>query len=259
MCDFVQLTQPAERAGCHLPCEHDCGCRQIDLPVHNQCVRRRAGFLLYAAIQFVVLTTLAMQVYAGGTMWDPWSRGYAFTGNFLSELGATSSWSGQENHASAVLFAIALGTLGIAFILFAGAWRGFAFGRKRGAAVGVAGQVFGTASGLGFAAVAVTPVNLALQAHNIFVVAAFGMLLGYAACTTIVWAKNGGTRLQISICTLYVVLVLVYFVVVAIALKHGVVSERGHRELVVSQKAMAYASMLYIGYVTVAVRRIIPA
>jgi hypothetical protein len=218
-------------------------------------MRRRAGFLLYAAIQFVVLTTLAMRVYAGGTLWDPWSRGYAFTGNFLSELGATRSWSGHENHASAVLFAIALGTLGIAFIVFAGAWRGFAFARKRGAAFGVAGQVFGSASGIAFAAVAVTPVNLALQAHNMFVVAAFGLLLGYAACTTIVWAKNGATRAQIAISTLYVVLVLGYFVVVAIALQHGVVGEHGHRELVVSQKAMAYISMLYIGFVTIAVIR----
>ena len=33
MCDFVQLTRLAVRRGCHLPCEHDCGSRQIDLPV----------------------------------------------------------------------------------------------------------------------------------------------------------------------------------------------------------------------------------
>ena len=111
--------------------------------------------------------------------------------------------------------------------------------------------------GPGQSAVAVTPVNLALQAHNMFVVAAFGLLLGYAACTTIVWARNGATAVQIAVSSLYVVLVLGYFVVVAIALRHGVVSERGHRELVVSQKAMAYVSMLYIGYVTIAVRRIV--
>jgi len=221
-------------------------------------IRRRAGFQLYAAVQFVVLTTLAMRVYAGGTLWNPWSPGYDFSGNFLSELGATRAWSGHENHSSAALFAIALGTLGLAFVWFA-AWRGFAFGRKRDAAVGVAGQVFGTASGVAFAAVAVTPINLALQAHNVFVVAAFGLLLGYAACTTIVWAKNGGSLVQIAVSTLYVVVVLVYFVVVAIALRHGVVSERGHRELVVSQKAMAYVSMLYIGYVTIEVRRMIRA
>ena len=227
--------------------------------MHNQDlnVRRRAGFLLYAAVQFVVLTAIAMRVYAGGTLWNPWAHGYDFSGNFLSELGATRAWSGQDNHASALLFAIALGTLCLAFMCFAAAWRGFAFRDRRAAAAGVAGQVFGTASGASCAAVAVTPVNLALQAHNMFVVAAFGLLLGYAVCTASVWARNGATAAQLAVSSIYVVLVLGYFIVVAIALRHGVVSERGHRELVVSQKAMAYVSMLYIGYVTIAVRRIV--
>ena len=217
-------------------------------------VRRRAGFLLWAAGQFVVLTAIAMQVYAGGTLWDPWSPGYAFTRNFLSELGATRAWSGHDNHPAMVLFMLALGTLGIAFIGFAGAWRGFAFARRRGAALGVTGQVFGTASGLAFVAVAVTPVNLALQAHNIFVVAAFALLLGYAVCTTLVWWLNGASRWQLAASALYVVLVLAYVALVVVALRRGTVDEDGHRFLVVTQKAMAYASMLYIGFVTVSVR-----
>ena len=49
---------------------------------------RRATILLYAAIQFVALTAIAMAVYAGGTTANPWSPGYDFTGNFLSDLGA---------------------------------------------------------------------------------------------------------------------------------------------------------------------------
>src|SRR5438045_2679159 len=122
--------------------------------------RRRGDVLLFAALQFVVLTTIAMAIYPGG---------YRFTENFLSELGATRTWTGEPNHAGTVLFGIALGTLGVAAIGFAGAWRDFAFARGRARAVGLAGQLFGTASGEAFLAVAVTPVNLALDLHNTLV------------------------------------------------------------------------------------------
>ncbi len=108
--------------------------------------------MLYAALQFVVLTAIAMVVYGDG---------YRFSHNFLSELGATTTWSGTPNHAAAVLFGIALAGLGSAFVAFAGAWRAFAFARGRARGAGIASQLFGTASGTAFVAVAVTPVNLA--------------------------------------------------------------------------------------------------
>jgi len=207
---------------------------------------RRAAVLLYAAIQFVALTAIAIRVYAGG---------YDFFANFLSELGATYTWSGQPNHAAAALFSIALGTLGAAFVAFASAWRAFAFAHGRARAVGIAGQLFGTTSGIAFVAVAVTPVNLALDLHNAFVIAAFSLLLGYAASMTIVWSRNGATKAQLAACVAYVLLVCAYAAAVVVAVRSGVGTEHGRRILVVSQKIIAYASMLYIMYLTIAIRR----
>ena len=92
-------------------------------------------------MQFVVLTTIAMQVYAGGTIWNPWAPGYAFDRNFL-----------------------------------------------------------------------VTSLS-------------------------------------------YVVLVLAYVGIVAYAVRHGTWTEREHRVLVLTQKAMAYVSMVYVAFVTYRVRR----
>jgi uncharacterized protein (DUF486 family) len=170
------------------------------------CVKR-AWFLLYAALQFVVLTTIAMHYYADG---------YRFTGNFLSELGMTTTWWGRPNHTSAVLFSIALATLGIAFVAFATS-------EPRRAA-----RICGTLSGAAFLAVACVPVNLALDVHNALVVAAFGFLVAYAVC-----------RRSIG----YALAVVVYGIVTATSLHDRVT-------MVVAQKAIAYASMLYIGYVT---------
>lgn len=223
--------------------------------MHAIRAHRRATLLLGAAIQFVVLTALAMVAYAGGTTADPRSPGYAFTGNFLSDLGATQAWSGAPNHASSILFGIALGGLGIAFIAFAGAWRAFAFERGRAAAVGIGAQLFGTASGAAFLGVAVTPVNRALDLHNALVLAAFGLLLGYAACLTLVWWRNGASRGRLVASVAYLLVVCGYVASVAVAVRAGVWTEHGRILMVVSQKAIAGASMLYVAYLTLATRR----
>ena len=217
-------------------------------------VRRRAGLLRYAAIQFVVLTTVAMQVYAGGKLLDRSAPGYDLFGNFLSDLGATRAWSGHPNHVAAVLFSVALGTLGITFMAFAGSWSSFAFAHGRARGVGIASRVFGTTSGAAFVGVAVTPVNLALDLHNAFVVAAFALLLGYAATLTYVFARNGASRTWLVVSAVYLVLVGGYVAVVVVAIRTGITSARGLWILVASQKAIAYASMLYVLYLASATR-----
>jgi hypothetical protein len=214
--------------------------------------RRRAAILRYAAIQFIALTALAMAMYAGGSFADPAASGYAFFDNFFSDLGATRSWSGAPNQASSVLFGIALGTMGIAFIAFAGTSRAFAGPARRAA---IAAQLFGTASGAAFVAVAVTPVDLALAVHNTFVGVAFGSLLGYAVSMTIVWWRARAGTAQLAGGIAYLVIVGGYVVVVFGVVGTGLVDSHGRMILIAAQKAIAYASMLYIGYVTTMMRR----
>ena len=208
--------------------------------------RARAGWLLYAAIQFVVLTTIAMQVYADE---------HRFFHYFLSELGATRAWSGRPNHAAMVLFSTALAGLGFALVAFAGTWRAIAFHRERARGAGIAAQLFGTFSGAAFVAIACTPVDVALHVHNTLVVVAFGLLLGYTIALTILWAANDAPRMLLAVSALYVLLVLAYAVASGIAVQRGIATLRGRELLVVSQKVMVYASMLYVAFVTLTIRR----
>lgn len=217
--------------------------------------RRRGAVLFYASCQFVVLTAAAMASYPGGTLLDWRTSGYQFFGNFLSDLGATRAWSGRPNGVAAVLFAIALATLGTAFIFFARTWRAFAFAHRRARVAGLAGELFGIASGAAFLAVAATPVDRAISTHNAFVIAAFGLLLGYAASLTIVWSRNGASAAQRAACIGYLVLVAAYVVSVGVAVRMGVTSPRGVWLMVASQKVIAYASMAYVAYLTLAIRR----
>ena len=154
-----------------------------------------------------------------------------------------------------MLFAIALATVGFATVAFAGAWRAFAFARGRARAAGIAAQVCGTASGLAFAGVAATPMDRALDLHNLLVLAAFGFLLCYAASMTLVMWRNGASRARLVTSVAYLLVVCAYLGTVLVAVRTGIATERGLVMMVLSQKIVAGASMLYVAYLTVATRR----
>ena len=155
---------------------------------------RRATILLVATTQFVVLTLVAMTTYAGGTYFDASTRSYRFFENFFSDLGTTRSYSGRPNWVSCVLFVIALATMGSSLVVFSGGWRSFAFERRRGAFFGATGRGLGTLSGICFVGIALTPFDRALDAHNLLVMAAFSLLLGYVGCLTVLFVRNGLPR-----------------------------------------------------------------
>jgi hypothetical protein len=206
----------------------------------------RGGFLRFAAALFVVLTAIAMLLYAGGTWRDPTTTHYELAHNFFSDLGATRAFSGRSNYASAVLFAIALVTIGSALVAFAWTWRDLAI-ERRAQWAGIASAAFGTASGLAFAGVGLAPIDHALALHNHFVLSAFGCLLGYVACLTIVIWRNHLPGLAVNL--IYVACVLGYVAVVVF----------GPWQLtlqVLAQKTIVYASMVHITYLTTVVRRV---
>lgn len=214
---------------------------------------RLAGLLRYAAVQFIVLTAFAMTRYAGGTWWDPYTPRYHFTDNFLSDLGMTHSFSGRSNLSSLVPFAIALATVGLSLVAFAWCWKGFAFERGRARWVGHASALLGTLSGLCFTGVACTPFDLALTAHNMLVIAAFGFLMLYVATGTIVMWRNGITGIRIGVNLAYLALVVGYVVMVVEGPTWS--TPYGHRVQVVDQKIVAYGSMLMVLFLTTSTRR----
>ncbi len=216
-------------------------------------VFRRAGVLRYAAIQFLVLVAAAMAVYGGGNPWDPGASRYELTNNFLSDLGMTRAWSGRASYASSALFFVALATVGVGLILFASTWRRFAHTRGRATFAGRASAALGTATGLAFVGVACTPFDLALVWHNAFVLAAFGMLLGYVISLAIVMARNGASAVQNALNVVYVVLVLGY--VALIFFGPRLTSPRGHQIQVIGQKIIVVGSMLHVICLTTLLRR----
>ena len=61
-----------------------------------------------AAVLFILLQILGMQVYPGGTMYDASTEGYSFSMNFFSDMGAYVARNGEPNYLSMMIFAINL-------------------------------------------------------------------------------------------------------------------------------------------------------
>jgi hypothetical protein len=214
---------------------------------------RRRRFLLFAGLQFVVLTTGAMALYAGGTQYDTAADHYEFFHNFLSDLGSTETFAGRSNYSSCVLFAIALATVGAAIIGFAGTWQTFAFARGRGRVLGIASRGLGSASGLAFVGIALTPWNLVVTTHMVFVFLAFGLLLAYVACMTLLLWQNSSDRVLLVASVVYIV-ALAGYVVLGVA-GPRLDSESGHAVQVTGQKLVCYASMTYLIALAVRLKR----
>jgi hypothetical protein len=213
---------------------------------------RVAGYLRAAALLFVMLTACAMATYAGGTWFDPYESRYQLGQNFLSDLGMTHAWSGRANTVSSVLFGAALVGIGVALVAFAWVWRGFAFERGRARLVGHASALLGTAAGLAFVGVAVTPFDLVLATHIALVIAAFGLLTLYVAAITFVMWRNALRGSWLAANLGYLALVGAYVALVVVGPQGA--TPHDHAVQVIGQKVVAYGSMLHAVFVATMVR-----
>jgi hypothetical protein len=89
------------------------------------------------------------------------------------------------------------------------------------------------------------------------VIAAFGLLFLYAATMTFVWWRNGAAGAQLAASMAYLVLVGVYLGLAVYVAGDGHLTAHGRVMLVISQKIVVGASMLYIAYMTVVMRAMI--
>jgi hypothetical protein len=129
--------------------------------------------VINSLILFLVLTSVAMLFYAGGTITDATTSGYSFFHNFFSELGLTKTHAGQPNTISAVLFVTALTLAGAGVIGFFIAFPQFFMQSSAEKWLSGMGSLSGIMTGIGFIGVAVTPVDLHQEIHLFFVFWAF--------------------------------------------------------------------------------------
>jgi hypothetical protein len=137
--------------------------------------RRQKAILIACVVSFLVYAVfnlLAMLLYPGGTSLDKDVKGYSFFENFFSDLGMVRTYGGQPKMPSMVLFASALGLMGIAFILFFVLMPSYFTASRPERVASRIGSIAGVLAGVSCIGIAATPWDLHLRAHVIF---AFGL------------------------------------------------------------------------------------
>lgn len=138
-------------------------------------------------IYFVISFILAMIMYAGGTINDPESMGYSFTRNFFSDLGKFTT----ENIISGMMFNLSLIVCGWSFAAYF-----FYFTKlfNQNTIIHIlakVGSFSGIIGALCFIGVGLTPHNLFLDHHIIFVNWAFrSFLLAGISLSVVLYKDN---------------------------------------------------------------------
>lgn len=198
--------------------------------------------MLLATVTFVVLTTLAMVQYPGGSKYELASHRYQFFDNFFSDLGATRTYAGYSNTTSCVLFIISTTAVGLGLIAFSGTWR--AIGARRGVAKPVSRAYQGCAvlSGICFIGIGATPWNLLLSAHNALVRLAFVLLLGCVVAMVVAQVHNRWPWPYVAANVAFMIILAAY---VGVLVAGPALDTRGGLGFqVTAQKIMVYSSLL---------------
>ena len=131
---------------------------------------------IFAAIQFFILTTLAMWLYPGGTIHHPEYESYDFLYNYFSDLGRTRTFDGASNIICHLLFKTALGISGICLILFFVALPSL-FKSNGSKALILIASFLGILSGICYLGIANVPYNVDYWGHRTFVRTGFILFL----------------------------------------------------------------------------------
>ncbi len=138
-------------------------------------------------IYFVISFILAMIMYAGGTINDPESMGYSFTRNFFSDLGKFTT----ENIISAMMFNLSLIVCGWSFAAYFFYFTKLFNHNKIIHILAKVGSFAGIIGALCFIGVGLTPHNLFLDYHIVFVNWAFrSFLLAGISLSVVLYKDN---------------------------------------------------------------------
>lgn len=147
--------------------------------------------LLYiSCISFLILTTIGMLAFPGGTLLDPHTKGYNFFNNFLSELGRWRSFTGETQWISFFSLDIALIFLAFALFIFNLHFLKTTNSVELNKTAHVTALISGSAFPIFLTGIALTPCDLYLPYHMLCVRIGFGLMLPLSFAYTILIRRH---------------------------------------------------------------------
>ncbi len=165
-------------------------------------------------VLFVVFTIIAMLAYPGGTYNDHYTEGYSFWHNFFSDLGRTESFLGGPNTLSFLFFTAALSLGGLVLVVFFFSFRVLFRQEHVNRIISSIGSAAGVITGISFVGVAVTPWDILLVPHLLFVFIAFtAYLVAVIVYTVAIIRSNDYPNTYAWVMMVFVVLLLIYNII----------------------------------------------
>jgi hypothetical protein len=207
----------------------------------------RSQVLIFAIIQFVILTLLAMYMYPGGCYHNHDLCTYEFTQNYFSDLGSTHTFRGESNWRSLIFFTIALSSIGVSMISFSFHLKEL-FTSTVVRRIAKGSLIF---SGTSYIMVALFPLNVFTNTHHFFVKCAFTSLLGYVICLIYWQMKSRSQKRYLFLNGFYLLTLMAYIYILFFGPSSH--TPDGLTFLVIAQKVIVYFSMINIGIQTWAI------
>ncbi len=132
---------------------------------------------MLGAMQFLLLSTLAIQQYDGGAMHFPNADSFSYKYNFFSDLGRTRNFRGEPILLSRHIFQLTILITGGCTIAFFLVFSSFFQGHSMAKILSVIACFLGIISGLGFMGIAITPWNEMYWSHFYYVRLSFTAFL----------------------------------------------------------------------------------
>ncbi|MBI5722859.1 MAG: hypothetical protein HZA50_02795 [Planctomycetes bacterium] len=141
--------------------------------------------MLLCEAAFIALTAASMQLYPGGTQFDPpgqYRLGHSFWLNFLCDLERSQAINGQPNPAGSNIFAAAMVSILIGFGFF---WLAVPGSMGKWRRLGQAARILGLVSIIGLVCLALMPADRFGMAHAFVIIASAGPGLAAAVLAAI--------------------------------------------------------------------------
>lgn len=210
-------------------------------------------FGMFGAVQMVILTSIAMLFYAGGTAVDPNAPGYTFWANFFSDLGRTRAWSGRDNTVSYIMFTVTSIIWSISGIITAIAIYYFFTEVQLEKRLSIIGSILLVINGILGVAVALTPWDIYFNEHVILVqIASLVSLIGVLLYIYVIF-HNKTFPNKIGYAFIVIIVPALIWMMILILLRPDPSTTNGLMLYTVTQKILGYiafACIFYIGYIS---------
>jgi len=198
---------------------------------------------MVGCVQFIVLTTVAMFHYPGGTYTNHDAVGYSFWYNFFSDLGRRATFSGASNTVPHILFVTALCFAALMLALAFAALPRLFTKVKSARRLAVLGSIVGIISVISYIGIASLPADLHLPTHKLFVYIAFtAFLLVVALYSSAIFRNRAYPNFYAYTYLAFAVILALYLVLLFAGPKAE--TSWGNRLQATGQKIVVYAEIV---------------